>query len=475
MTAPTLEGPGTDTASGAPGAPLGATQQSIWAAYRFAPDSAVYNITMPLRVRGPLDVPALARAVTETGRRQAQLRSYFTERDGVPVRVEKDAPYVALDVRQVPGVPEEELRRLAREAGEQPFDLTEAVFRVVLLQRAEDDFALVMALHHIVGDFTSRTLLARDLLDAYRGITAGGEPAWRPLKGSFADAVAEEEEYLASGPGERAAAYWRETTEGVPAAELPLDRPRPPRPGYRGATVAVELPAELTERLAEVAKAAGTTPFAVHLGAFQALVARWTGQEDFLVGVPASSRLGRGARDLVGCYLNTLAVRARLAPGTTFEEAAQEAGRQVQGAMFHARHPCTLIARPPGAPLFRIGAFLVQMHRMDPPVPTVPRGSAEGPALEYGDLSLALIDVPQQEGQLDLMLRLEQEPQGTTAVFSYDTDLFEPETADRFARTYERFLRTAVDRPAAGVTDVPLTDEDELAALLALGDWEGSW
>lgn len=452
-------------------APLSAVQRMMWAAYRISPDSSVYNIVMPLRVRGPLDVAALAEAVAATVRRQAQLRSRFTESDGVPVREESAEPLVALEVRDVPGIDEDGLRRLAREEGERPFVLEETgALRVVLLRRADDDFALVPATHHIIGDFTSRWLLVRDLLDAYRGITAGEEPKWRPLTSSYADQVAEEQAYLDSPAGLRGAAYWQELTDGVPAAELPLDRPRPPRPGHRGDTVAVPLDTALTDRVAARAKEIGQTPFALHLGVFQSLVSRWTGQEDFLVGVPASSRMGRHARDLIGCFLNTLPVRGRFSATTTFAEAATAAGGGILGGMVNARYPCTLTGpRPAGSPLFRIGAFLVQMDRMEPPVPTVPRGLSEGPALEYEGLGLALIDVPQQEGQIDLMLRLEQEPAGTTAVFSYDTDLFDAATADRFASAYLRFLEAALADPAAVVADVPLAGEDELAALLAFG------
>ncbi|MFD9357599.1 condensation domain-containing protein [Streptomyces sp. NPDC060031] len=457
-------------------APLSAVQRMMWAAHRISPDSSVYNIVMPLRVRGPLDVAALAEAVAETGRRQAQLRSRFTEVDGVPVREESAEPLAVLEVRDVPGIDEDGLRRLAREEGERPFALEEnGALRVVLLRRADDDFALVPATHHIVGDFTSRWLLVRDLLDAYRGIAAGDGPKWRPLTSSYADQVEQEQTYLDSPAGLRGAAYWQELTHGVPAAELPLDRPRPPRPGHRGDTVAVPLEHGLTDRVAARAKEIGQTPFALHLGVFQSLVARWTGQEDFLVGVPASSRMGRHARDLIGCFLNTLPVRGRFTAATTFAGAATAAGEGILGGMVNARYPCTLIGpRPAGSPLFRIGAFLVQMDRMEPPVPTVPRGLPEGPALEYEGLGLALIDVPQQEGQLDLMLRLEQEPAGTTAVFSYDTDLFDAATADRFAAAYLRFLEAAVADPAAVVADVPLAGEDELEALLAFGESEES-
>ncbi len=455
------------------GRPLSAVQRSMWTAYRVAPGSSAYNIVMPLRVRGPLSVPALERAVADVGARQAQLRSYFAEADGEPVRLEQPGPCVRLTVRDMPGSTPPELYEAARRAGEEPFDLERGgPFRVVLLRRADDDFALVTSAHHIVGDFTSRWLLVRDLLHAYRGRATGTDPGRPALRGDYDDHVRDEEDFLGSPAGRRAAAYWRDAVAGTSAAQLPLDRPRPALPSHRGDTVRLHLPAGLSGELVSSAKDLGTTSYALLLAAFQALVHRWTGRTDFLLGAPATNRIGKERRDVIGCFLNTLPVRARTAPSDSLRTLAAAAEREVLGGMLQVRHPCTLPLTEGAAgraPLFRMAVFLVQMGRMDPPVPSVPRGAPEGPPIGFGGLGLALIDVPQQEGQLDLMVRLEHGDDGLTAVFSYDTDLFERATVERLASAYERFVRVAAQAPDTAVGDVDLLAGDELAALLALG------
>ncbi|MYW67582.1 peptide synthetase [Streptomyces sp. SID8379] len=452
--------------------PLTAIQESMWTAYRIAPDSAAYNIVMPLRLRGRVDATAMDAAVTSVGARQELLRSVFTEADGRPVRHASEQPLIQLEFRDLDGASEDELLRAAEEAGARPFRLESGTFRVVLLRRTDDDWALVTSAHHIVGDFTSRWLLVRDLLDAYEGHACGNEPNWRPLKAGYSDHAAEELRYTASESGVNAAAAWQEAVAGSAPAELPLDRPRPRVRSLRGDTVVRQLAPETADGLSDAANSAGATPFAYLLAVFQALTHRWTGQDDFLLGVPASSRSGRGQRDVIGCFLNTMPVRAEFGPATTFAETAARAGERIMAGMFGVRYPCTL-AFPQGAP-FRAALFLVQMDRMEPPVPNVPPGERVGPSVPYAGLDIALIDVPQQEGQLDLLLRVEQTPEGVTAVFAYDTDVFDRASVERFADGYERFLAAAVADPAARVADVPLAGDEDLAALLALGAGSGS-
>jgi non-ribosomal peptide synthetase component F len=238
----------------------------------------------------------------------------------------------------------------------------------------------------------------------------------------------------------------------------------------RGDTVVRQLAPESAEGLGDAAKAAGVTSFAYLLAVFQSLTHRWTGQDDFLLGVPASSRSGRGQRDVIGCFLNTIPVRAEFGPATTFRAAAGQAGERVMRGMLGVRYPCGLAF--PQATLFRAALFLVHMDRMEPPVPNVPPGEAVGRAIPYAGLDIALIDVPQQEGQLDLLLRVEQTPEGVTAVFSYDTDVLDRATVERFADGYERLLAAAVRDPDARVADVELADDADLDALLALGSGE---
>ncbi|WP_107482262.1 condensation domain-containing protein, partial [Streptomyces scabiei] len=361
-------------------------------------------------------------------------------------------------------------RRAAEEAGARPFRLESGTFRVVLLRRADDDWALVTSAHHIVSDFTSRWLLVRDVLDAYAAHAAACS-VYEPFSGRQPGAVpAAELAHTASEAGLRAAVAWRESVAGSTPAELPLDRPRPRVRSLRGDTVVRRLAPEAADGIGAAAGAAGVTPFAYLLAVFQSLTHRWTGQDDFLLGVPASSRSGRGQRDVIGCFLNTIPVRAEFGPGATFRDAAAQAGERIMRGMLGVRYPCGLAF--PQATLFRAALFLVHMDRMEPPVPNVLPGQAVGRAIPYAGLDIALIDVPQQEGQLDLLLRIEQTPEGVTAVFSYDTDVLDRTTVERFADGYERMLTAAVRDPDARITDVELAADADLDAVLALGSGE---
>ncbi|MEY9875810.1 hypothetical protein ABH931_005316 [Streptacidiphilus sp. MAP12-33] len=448
--------------------PLTVIQESMWTAYRLAPDSAAYNIVMPLRLRGPLDRAAMERAVAAVGARHGLLRSVFAEQDGEPVRFESVDPLVRLEYGDLDGAGEAELHKAAEEIGARPFRLDAAPFRVALLRRGDEDHALVTSAHHIVSDFASRWLLVRDLLDAYAGFAGGGEPGWREIPGGgYGDHAAEERRYLGSESGARAAERWRDSLAGAPAAELPLDRPRPAVRSLRGDTVVRRLPAGTSTELEGAANSCSATPFAFLLGVFQALTHRWTGQPEFALGVPATSRMGRAQRDVVGCFLNTFPLRAAFGPVTTFRETVKAAGEGVMQGLLGVRYPAALAFPQSGA--FHMGLFLVQMDRMEPPVPNVPAGAAEGPPVRYAGLDLALIDVPQQEGQLDLLLRVEQTSEGLTLVLSYDTDVLDRTTVERLADGYERLLAAAAADPDALVADADLTGAAELDALLALG------
>ncbi|MFD0265985.1 condensation domain-containing protein [Streptomyces sp. NPDC127106] len=452
--------------------PLTAIQQSMWTAYQVAPEASAYNIVMPLRLRGRVDPAAMADAVTAVGARQELLRSVFTGTAAGARRTVSGEPLVRMEFRDLAGADEAVLYAAAEEAGARPFRLESGAFRVVLLRRTDEDWALVTSAHHIVSDFTSRWLLVRDVLDAYEALAAGAEPGWRPVApDAYAGHAAEELRHTASGAGQRAAARWQESVGGAPAAELPLDRPRPAVRSYRGGTVVRQLPRDTADGLGAAAGAAGVTPFAYLLSVFQALTHRWTGQDAFVLGVPATSRMGRALRDVIGCFLNTMPVRADFTPESTFRSAAVQAGERVMHGMVNVRYPCALAF--PRATVFRTALFLVQMDRMEPPVPNVPPGAAEGPSVPYAGLDIALIDVPQQEGQLDLLLRIEQTPDGITAVFSYDADVLDRATVERFADGWERMLAAAVAAPDTPVADVELAGQEELAALLALGAGAG--
>ncbi|NJP96360.1 peptide synthetase [Nonomuraea sp. FMUSA5-5] len=446
--------------------PLSVGQQAMWFLQRLAPGSTAYTMMVAVRVRGPLDVGRLRRATAAVVARHELLRSVFTEVGGVPHRLAADLP-VPLSVRDVGAVGDDVLRDLVREAGREPFDLEgTGAFRVTLVRRDARDAVLMLVSHHIVSDAMSQWLVLRDLLWAY---DEGDAPGWPPLGRTFDDYVRGEAELLASPRRERLERYWRGVCEGAVPGRLPADRPRPGTPSLRGAATAVSFSRETGARLVGSARELGVSPFAPLVAALQAVLYRYAGGGDFLIGCPASTRFTGGMRNVAGYFANTLPIRASLTPATTFGAAAVAAQRAMVGGVAHAALPSALIGEltPGRAPLFHVAINLLPMEAMDPPLPLAADGSVEGPETTHRGLRLAAYDVPQMEGQFDLMVDVRKAGDVFTAVVKHDTDLFEPATVRRFAGHFRRAVETGV--PDLPVGRFPLVDDDEVRRLLALG------
>ncbi len=450
---------------------LSVGQESLWLLYRLAPASTAYNDAGAGLLDPVPDVDALAKSVRLLLSRHDLLRSVFGESDGVPGRLVRGGDLIDLEVRDVPGGGDADLRRMAREIALTPFTLeTDGPARVVLLRR-ERDAALVVGDHHIATDATSQWLIWRDLLAGYRRFAAGREPDLPPVGGDYDDYVAAERRLLASARRAELEDYWRAVCAGAVAAELPTDRPRPARQRFAGATHARRLDPDLVDRIAAAAARHAVTPFAFLLGVFQSLVYRYTGQEDFLLGCPTTTRRSRRTRDVVGYFVNALVLRARFDRGTTFAAAVQAAGEQVVQGTAHVGYPLpmllNLLGRIAGAtPLFRLAVTMVTATRFDSTLDRLADGESD---VDDRWLRIAPLDVPRLEGQYDLNVEITRSATGMTLVFRYDTDLFDEATVARLVRTYVRLLDVAVTQPSTKVGRVPLMDDAERARVLALG------
>ncbi|MEE6263986.1 condensation domain-containing protein [Plantactinospora sonchi] len=443
-------------------------QEALWFLYRMAPESAAYNVVLAVRIRTAVDPARLDRALTAVAERHDVLRSTIVDQAGPPVRRIGPADRVRLAVRSTPA---EEFVAVARAVAAEPFRLEREVpLRAVLLRAEADDAVLVLVTHHIASDATSQWLLARDLFRAYE--SDAGLP---PLPGGgFDAAVAAERALLDSDRRPVLERYWRDVCAGVPAAELPADHPRPATPAFRGASHTVWFPEALAERVRAAARGCGVTPFALLLGALQAVLHRYTGLPDFLIGCPVSVRFRRELRDVVGYLANSAVLRARFDREATFGSTARAAYREIARGMAHAGYPypalTALLGPTRSAPVFTVAVTLLAADRLDPPLPMVPPGEIEGAEIEYAGLRLALLDVPQMEGQFDVLIELRASGTGgLSAVVKYDANLFEPATIERFAGAYTRFVGLAAADPDTPVLRAPLVDPAELRALLALG------
>ena len=276
--------------------PLSYAQQRLWFMHQLDPDSPAYNIPLAVRLSGRLDVAALRVTLTEVVRRHEALRTTFAVCDGQPRQVIHPPAPLEMPIVDLTSVDadkrEREVKGLAGEEARLPFELERGpLLRARLLRLSEEEHVLLVTMHHIVSDGWSMGVLVREVAALYAAFCAGAESPLEELPIQYADYAVWQREWLREEVLERQLEYWRKQLTGVPSVlELPSDHPRPAVQSFRGSFEPVMVPAEVTTRLKELARAEGVTLFMLLLGAWQVLLSRYTGVEDIVVGTPIANR-----------------------------------------------------------------------------------------------------------------------------------------------------------------------------------------
>ncbi len=448
--------------------PLSFAQERLWLIDRLQPGGAVYNVPAGVRLHGALDAAALERALGEIVRRHEALRTTFPEHDGAPVQ--RIAPFAGwtLPVEDLSALDAEgreaAVRERAAEDAARPFDLAAGpLFRARLLRLADDDHVLLLCMHHVVTDGWSLGVLFRELSALYGAFREDRESPLPELPVQYADYAAWEREQLRGEALDQHLAYWRERLAGAPALlELPADHPRPAVQSYRGAHVMIDLPPALLERLEALGRGEGATLFMVLLGAFQLLLAKYSGSDDVVVGSPAAGRSRPEVEGLIGFFVNTLVLRTELDGDPAFREVLKRVRSATLGAYEHGELPFEkLVAelqpeRSLGhAPLFQVMFALQNADTSSDPLPGL---RTEG------------VDAALDTTKFDLSLHLEAHPGGLGGALTYATDLFERGTVERMAAHLARVLEQVAADPELRLSALALVDDAERRQLHA---WAG--
>jgi amino acid adenylation domain-containing protein/thioester reductase-like protein len=452
-------------------APLSYGQRALWFLHRLDPEGAAYNLSFCARVHSPLDPDVLSQTLRALLARHACLRSTFVDRPDGPVQLVHEAAAPALEVIDAVGWDDDELGRRLHDEAHGPFNLERGpLLRSALYRRGPDESVLLLTAHHIVSDFWTLGVLMDELGSLYPAVRAGGAPSLPPPPAQYADFVRWQADLLAGPEGGRLWDYWRQRLRGdLPALNLPTDRPRPPALTDRGATHRFRLGAALTARLKELARAEGTTLFAVLLAGYQALLHRLTGQDNVLVGTPVAGRSRPEFAGLVGYFVNMLVMRADLSGRPTFRAFLGQVRQTVLDALDHQDFPFALLVErlQPArdlsrSPLFQAGFVLKRAH-------TVERTGTNGHAapLHLGGLVLEPIDLDVRAVPFDWNLLVEEAGDGLDAALQYNTDLFDAGTIERWMACFRTLLEAAVADPDRPVAALPLLAADEQARLLA--------
>jgi amino acid adenylation domain-containing protein len=439
--------------------PLSFAQERLWFIDRMEPGSAVYNIPMAWRLGGALDRAALERALGEIVRRHEALRTTFREVDGSPVQVVAPFGGFVLPVEELSGLGEvdgeAEVTRRATEEAMRPFDLAAGpLFRAALLRLGAEDHVLLLSMHHIVSDGWSMEEFFRELSALYQAYREGGESPLPELGVQYADYAVWQREQLAGEVLDRQLAYWKERLSGAPELlELPTDHPRPPVQTYRGASVPVELSAELLERLQALGRSEGATLYMTLLGAFQVLLSRYSGSEDVVVGSPIAGRTRGEVEELIGFFVNTLVLRADLSGDPSFRETLRRVREVTLGAYEHQELPFEkLVAElQPERSLSHSPLFQVSFALQD--------ADDQGGGLP--GLKVGVVDAAMEIAKYDLSLTLAATARGLRGELSYSTDLFDRGTAERMLGHLERVLEQVAAEPDARLSELDLLDGTE--------------
>jgi len=453
---------GSTSSSGIPRAdrsrplPLSFGQERLWFLDQLVPGNPFYNDCEAFHLHGPLDADALERALNRIVERHEILRTAFPTVEGRPRQQVAAAHRLTLAREDLaalePGAQRSGVAEIATRDLGRPFDLERLpLHRFRLVRLAVEEHVLLFTLHHIIFDGWSLGVFVRELGAFYEAELAGVSPDLLPLPIQYADFATWQRQRMQGDLLERHLDYWRRRLSGpMPTLDLPLDRPRPSEPTFRGRLCPVDLGDQLSSAVRQLGRRENVTPFVVLLSAYKALLLALSGQTDLIVGTPIANRNHSETEPLLGFLLNTLALRTDVSGSPTFRALLQRVAETNTGASENQELPFERLVAELNPerqlnynPLFQVWFTLL---------------SAPMPKLQLHGLGLEFADIETRTARFDLALIMWQDGDLLRGHFEYSQDLFDPSTIEGFARRYRVIVDRAVQRP-----DAPL---DEIVSLL---------
>jgi amino acid adenylation domain-containing protein len=444
--------------------PLSYAQQRLWFLDQLEPNSSFYNVPLALHLAGDLQADILEKSLQKIIQRHEALRTNFTTIEGNPVQIIKPESNWKLTLVNVKDSPkyreDQEIKKWLEIHSHQPFDLAnDSLIRATLLKLSDTEYFLLICLHHIVSDGWSMGVFIEELTTLYNAYTKGLEPLLPELPIQYADFAIWQREYLQGEIRQNQLNYWQKQLAAAPALlHLPTDRPRPPEQRFEGDRINGILSPELSQDLNKLSREQGVTLFMTLLTAFKVLLYRYTGQEDILVGTPIANRTRSELAGLIGFFVNTLVLRTDLAGNPSFSEALKQVRKTATDAYDHQDLPFEMLveALQPErnmsyTPLFQVmfGLDNEVLNEMD----------LEG-------IKATIQPLESKTAKFDLSLSIQVKKAGLTAIWEYNTDLFNQSTIEQLSGHFVNLLTGIIANPEQVISQLPLLTESESNQLL---------
>lgn len=442
--------------------PVAPAQQQIWLHSQIAPP-AIYNEPVTVHFRGALDRQALERSFQEIIRRHEAWRTTFASADGQTVQVIHPELPVAIPFHDLSGMPREqresELKRLAGADARRPFDLGMGpLLRARLFQLSSGDHRLNVVFHALIQDGTSLfSIFLPELAAVYEAFSQGNASPLPQPQYQYADFSVWQTRLLENDSVARQMEYWRQRLSGnLPTLQLPSNHPRPAMPSHQGGIERFMLSPDTSSALKNVSGAEGVTPYMFLLATFKAMLHRYSGQEDILVGGESGARPRKEFSGSIGYYLNTLVFRTRPQGATPFRDYLTEVKDAVLGAMANGDIPMDRLVRE-----FQQRRDLSQSSLFQAMLVVDPK-----PVLGDARWMLTQSDVPTGLSKLDLYCGIEERAEGFAGRLIYNSDIFEASTVRRMADHWMRLLHGAIENPGATLAELPMLSAEERRLLV---------
>ncbi|HVN54985.1 MAG TPA: amino acid adenylation domain-containing protein, partial [Anaerolineaceae bacterium] len=440
-------------------------QERLWFLDQLDPESPLYNIPCPVRMRGQLNLPALIASLNEITRRHEVLRTTFTARNGEPLQVIHPEIEFPLSFINLDTLPEEkresEALRLAQGEASQPFHLeTGPLVRLLLIRLAPREHIALLTFHHIIADGWSIGVFLRELATLYSARCANQDSPLPDLELQYCDYSAWQRERLSGKCLDEHLGYWKQQFAGPsPSLELPFDFPRPAQISGRGSVVHFSIPVEIATSFNRLCREQGVTLFMGLLGVFQTLLYRCTGQEDFCIGTPVAGRSVRDLEELIGFFVNTLPLMLHVSSDWTFLDLLRQTRDTCLEGFAHQEIPFEMLVDALGVervtdqpPLFQV-MFVLQ--NMPTTMYTLP------------DLILESISLHNSTSKYDLSLILGEENGQISGTLEYRDDLFLPASVERMGKYFSTLLESALSHPETCLGRLEILAPGDKHALLA--------
>ncbi len=459
--------------------PLSFAQQRLWFLDQLIPNNPFYNIPLALHLTGSLKLAALEQTFNEIVQRHEALRTTIVVQKGQPVQVINPTltiPLPIIDLRQLPQAEREiQARRLTTQEAQRPFNLsTDSLLQVKLLWLDETQYILLLTMHHIVSDGWSIGVLIQEIAALYTAFASNQSSPLPKLTIQYADFAYWQRQWLQGEVLKKQLSYWQKQLDGISMLNLPTDRPRLAVQTYQGARQPLQLSKSLSKALLALGQQEGVTLFITLLAAFQALLYRYTQQEDIAIGSPIANRNRSEIEGLIGFFVNSLVLRTDISGNPTFRELLSRVKEVALGAYAHQDLPFEKLVEElhPERNLNQNPLFQVVFALQNAPMT----------ALELPSLTLSPLPFETETTRFDLEFHL-WEPntqnglwadssEGISGFVIYSTDLFDDATITRMLGHFQILLEGIVANPEDRIAHLPLLSESELHQLLV--EWNNT-